>query len=216
MSIDVRSFSNSEMRPPAAAGLEGFDPDRRLDSRGPSSNRAESFDPDRRLERLYTPREDRIRTAGYTDGVWDGDVGDSNVRPNPENILGRAAIAKMREFGLGEIPYKDGVVDFSECSVETVEIGLMTDDIEINRNQALSALAAKWYLEGRRQDDGSVWTPNAIRDWAKTNGLAFHECSDMKTCQFVPKEIHSYFKHYGGRAECKARDGLANGGGFDA
>ena len=30
----------------------------------------------------------------------------------------------------------------------------------------------------------------------------------MHTCQFVPQTIHSYYKHYGGRSECAAKERL--------
>ena len=161
----------------------------------------------------YTTREDRVDFAKHTDGDWSGEPGNSCIKPNLDTEAGRAAAAKLREFDEKDVRYKDGVVDFSKFAVESVEIPHMTKDREMNRRQAYSALAAKWYNEGKRQDNGKHWTPDAVGKWASDKGLEFHECSDMRTCQLVPKEIHKYFKHYGGIAECKTRD--AREGGFD-
>ncbi len=66
-------------------------------------------------------------------------------------------------------------------------------------------MAKKWNKE-QSKADGTKWTAQDIKKWAKSMNLTPHECSDMKTRQFVPGEIHSYFKHYGGVAECKARE----------
>ena len=92
----------------------------------------------------------------------------------------------------------------------------MTERRDVNRGQANAALAKKWNSEGFLQDDGRKWTADAVGKWATANRLQFHECSNMKTCQYVREEIHGFFKHFGGVAECKALNALMTGGGFDA
>lgn len=196
--------------------LESFNPDKRVEVQSENHRLVETYNPDRRLEVLYTNREERMLFASHTDGIWDGEPGNSRVHPNTESLSGKAAHDKLQEFGLDYIEFRDGVVDFSGCAVESVDIGKMTKHRDINRRQALVAIAEKWNSAGNLQDDGRKWTPNAVGKWAIANNLRFHECSNMKTCQFVHKAIHSYFKHFGGIAECKALDALVDGGIYDA
>ena len=184
-----------------------FNPDRRIDISHVTDAIADVFIPDRRIGKLYTSRDERISQAEGTDGKWSGEPGNSWVRPNLDTEAGRAAANKLAEYGLKDVRFRDGVVDFSKCCEESATIPNMTSKIGSNRRQALDAVAEKWNEQGKTQDDGSKWTRDAVAGWASKNGLEFHECSDMKTCQFVPAEIHAYFKHFGGRAECKIRDG---------
>lgn len=214
----IPGFERMEMRETeysARNQFEDFDPDKRVEVRRTDRQSVEAYTPDKRVEVLYTSREERMRFAERTDGTWSGEHGNSRIRPNTETLLGKAAHDKLQEFDLDDIEYRNGVVDFSRCAVESVDIGRMTKHRDINRGQAFAAVAKKWNSAGRLQDDGRLWTADAVGKWASANNLQFHECSNMKTCQFVPGEIHSYFKHYGGIAECKARDALVTGGGFD-
>ena len=215
----IPGVERTEMGEPENSALdssESFNPDKRVEVESTGHHEAEAYNPDKRLEVFYTSREDRMLFATYTDGTWSGEPGNSRVRPNTESLSGKAAHDKLQEFNLSDIEYKDGVVDFSECAVESVDIGKMTKHRDINRGQALAAVAEKWNSAGRLQGDGRKWTADAVGKWATANKLQFHECSNMKTCQFVPGEIHSHFKHFGGVAECKARDAQVSGGGFDA
>lgn len=193
-----------------------FNPDRRIDVSRVGKAIENVFNPDARIGKLYTERQDRVDQAKGTKCEWTGDPGDSRAIPLTDTQEGRAAADKLAEHGQKDVRYRDGVVNFADCSVESVAIDDMTSDIEGNRSQALRAVADKWNEKGMVQDNGKKWTPNAVRDWASKNRLDFHECSDMRTCQFVPHEIHSYFKHTGGRAECRIREGQQNGGVFDA
>ena len=116
----------------------------------------------------------------------------------------------MSRFGESKVKYDNGVVDFSPFSRETVSINI-TPDIEINRSNAYKAVADKWNEQAK---DGRMdWTRRDVADWKQSENLEFHECSDMKTCQFVPADIHQACKHTGGRYEAKCKEML--GGGFD-
>lgn len=160
------------------------------------------------VDELYSSREERLSLARRSDGEWSGEPGNSELTPSDEGV--REA---MSEFGETVVRYNDGVVDFSPFSKETVHIDKMTSDIAENRANAYKAVANKWNEEakGGRTD----WTQSDVREWKESENLAFHECSDLKTIQFIPMNIHNECRHTGGRYEAKCRDMLANGGGFD-
>ena len=157
---------------------------------------------------LFSARATRIDLAKRSDGEWSGEVGDSELTPNDEGVR-----ETMAEFGETTVGYKDGVVDFSPFSRETVQVDEMTPDIVTNRANAYRAVAEKWNKEAK--DGRTNWAQTDVREWKQNENLTFHECSDLKTIQFVPANIHEACKHTGGRYEAKCRDMLANGGGFD-
>lgn len=188
-----------------------FNPDRRIDVSRVGKAIENVFNPDARIGKLYTDRQDRVDQAKGTKCEWTGDPGDSSAIPLTDTPEGRAAADRLAERGQKEVRYRDGVVDFGPSSLATVQIEGMTknrlpvgDDCG-NYKRAYEALAEKWNEE-RPKADGTRWTAQDIKKWAKSENLSPHECSDMKTVQFVPREIHSYFKHFGGVAECKARE----------
>lgn len=161
---------------------------------------------------LYTSLENRVNEAGKSDGTWSGDVGNSKFSPSDLTDEGIAAKNKLSEFGLDGIEFKNGIPDFSKIAVEAVEID-MTGDRSANYTKTYTAVANKWNSE--KKDGRSDWTAREVKEWKQLNNLSPHECSDMKTVQFVPTSVHSFVKHYGGVAECKARDNILNGGKFD-
>lgn len=155
----------------------------------------------------YTPIEgDR--------GKWEGDRAESKFVPSETTEAGRAAKEKLQEYGLDGITYKDAEPDFSKCSEATVTIDHMTDDrMENNFPKADANCAEQWNIEKK---DGRInWDAADVRDWRRENNCSWHECCDTRTMMLVPTEIHGYFRHSGGVAECKARDNADVGGGFD-
>lgn len=172
------------------------------------------FNPDERVDALFTTPEFRNECANRTSKEymqWDGPVGDSVCRPNLETEQGRKVAKALEPYGQDGVEYRNGVVDFSKCSAETVVIPDMKDNLPHNYEQATAAVAAKWNSEAK--DGRTDWTPEDVKAWKAENHLEFHECSDMKTCQFVPEAIHQAYRHSGGRAECGFRDGTR--GAFD-
>lgn len=157
---------------------------------------------------LYSAREERIDLAERSDGEWSGEIGNSDLTLNDERVR-----ETMAEFGETSVSYDDGVPDFSPFSKETVKIDEMTSDRGVNRQNAYKAVADKWNEEAK--DNRTDWTSTDVRQWKQDEKVDFHECSDLKTIQFVPADIHNACKHLGGRYEAQCRDGLANGGGFD-
>lgn len=223
-------------------GTEGFDPDKLIETENPASNfeqNDEEIDPDKLIEpvdqfdgldieqidvdepnssetkrlsdvdesELYSSRETRISQAQFSDGVWSGEPGNSELTPNDPDV-----IDTMSQFGESKVKYDNGVVDFSPFSKETVSINI-TPDIETNRSNAYKAVADKWNKQAK--DGRTDWTRRDVADWKQSENLEFHECSDMKTCQFVPADIHQACKHTGGRYEAKCKEMLEDGGGFD-
>lgn len=177
----------------------------------------------------YTNYKDRLdRTPTEKLGVWEGERGESKFIPNEDSEAGRAAKEKLAEYGQDGVDYKNAEADFSQCSEATVEIDDMDehrwDYVDDNGNFQLGNFskaeikcAEQWSAE--EKDGRTDWSARDIRDMRTEkdeNGnpkFTLHECCDTKTMQLVPYDIHSYCKHSGGVAECKARDN--NGGGFD-
>ena len=110
-----------------------------------------------------------------------------------------------------------GVPDFSKCSKEIVSMDSMTSDrctLSGNFKQTDTQLAKQW--NDSKKDDRTDWTARDIEAFSKDNQLTWHECSDMKTCMLVDRNIHDYFRHSGGVFEYN--QGLRNkedGGVFD-
>ncbi len=146
---------------------------------------------------FYTTRKERIDHTPVEG--WEGERGESRYIPASE-----AAQKILKDNGLEGIEYKNGVPDFSPCAVESVEIDNMTANKYENFKQCRVKIAEKWNAEGR--DGRTDWTPRDVEQWQKDNHFLIHECSDMRTCQMVPEEVHKACTHTGGRMECKLRD----------
>lgn len=110
----------------------------------------------------------------------------------------------MERFGQSFVEYRKGVIDLAPFSLASVTIDMDANRLS-NFAQARTALKEKWNAEGK--DGRDDWTEADIKKWANDNNLTIHECCDMRTCQFVPREIHQTFHHTGGFCECKIRDG---------
>lgn len=145
----------------------------------------------------------RLEVAGYSKGKWSGDVGNSELVPDDAG-----AREKIAEHGRKGVEYKDGIVDFAPFSKETVKIHIGPNRL-VNRNAAFKALSEKWNNASR--EGRANWTTREARDWARAEGLEFHECNDRETVQFVPAEIHRACKHLGGVSEAKRREQLSMG-----
>ena len=175
----------------------------------------------------YTSYEDRIKLTPKEDselGTWEGERGESKFIPNEENEAGSAAKEKLNEYGMDGVEYKDGEPDFSKCSEAEVKIDNMTENREnyVDENgenqqgnfaQADAKCAEQW--NSSKRDGKDDWTAADVRNWRREHQYSWHECCDTSTMQLVPREIHSYFKHSGGVAECKTRDNTNTGGKFD-
>ena len=102
------------------------------------------FDPRKSLDidekinnELLTTEEERMKHTPRDGprGHWTGERGNSSYIPNENSERGKEVKDTLEKYGLEGIEYKDGVPDFSECSEETVEIG-MTEDRKNNFGKA--------------------------------------------------------------------------------
>jgi len=144
-------------------------------------------------------------------GEWIGDVGNSEWKPNPEEIPKRPPGNEdtweeiLDKYDIEGIEFKDGEPDFSVISEGTVEIEDFSTDRNVNFTQADEKLADKWTEEGK---DGKEWTPQDIRDYRKEHNLSWHERSDMKTLDLVPQEVHGNIPHSGGISVAKRKENV--------
>lgn len=166
----------------------------------------------------HTPSEDTGR------GDWTGEQGESKFIPSEETDAGRAAKEKLAEKNMDGVEYKDAEPDFSECAEATVVIENMTENRNDyldtdgnyrpgNFSQADAKCAEQW--NASQKDGRSDWTAADVRDWRRENSCSWHERCDTRTMDLVSRDIHGFFTHSGGVAECKARDAVDLGGGFD-
>ena len=217
---DARGDALSDFNPDARIGAPSGDvvasEAEPPDSREPKARVSEHTSGDLRgPDGYYTSPERRKSLALSTHGEWDSSPGNSLCRPDATTEGGRAAKEELGRAGIEGIEYRDYIPDFAPVAKETVTIDKMTPDIDTNKSQAYRAVADRWSAEGRPDEEGNPktdWTSRDVDEWKKENNLAFHECSDMHTCQFVPQTIHSYYKHYGGRSECAAKEKLEGAG----
>ena len=124
---------------------------------------------------------------------WAGERGES------------VCIRETEAFGTVHVKYVNGIPDFSPYSIEVVEITNMSGErfgTGNNFEQADNALAEQFNKDGK--DGRSDWTGADVRDWRRENcsDYTWHECTDRKTCQLVPREINGTFGHFGGVGEC--------------
>lgn len=212
----------SELKQNVLKGNElktGFDPDKRIDIVKRPIERIGHFiyDPDKRIEirkpdkdGFYTTFEERSKISnldnreGGLRGFWEGERANSTFIPSYKFMQDRLA-----EFGLKGIDFRNGEADFSKVSVASVKIDHMSAfrlGKGNNFDQANTKLAEKFNKE--RKDGRNDWTPREVDTYIEDNKLSRHERCDCKTIDLVPTDIHKYFHHSGGVAECKARDGV--------
>lgn len=205
--IEPKSGENLE-----SPGKKPFDPDQLIESA--SLDASGESEPLRNNEvgeaRLYTSREERIDQTPRNNGEWTGDRGDSKFVHEDEGV--RKA---LKEYGIDGIEYKDGVVDFSPISAHSVDIDMTSRRYGPGGNfeKADTQAAKDWNAEAR--EGRTDWKPRDVEEWREKNGYTWHECSDQRTCELVPRDLHAAFGHAGGVLECKRRDNGGNGGGFD-
>ena len=161
----------------------------------------------------YTTKKERIDHTPSENsqlGNWDGERGESKFVPTDETVK-----QELETYGVDGIEYKEGVPDFFPVSETNVEIDMTSNRYgnDGNFEKCDTKCAEQWNAEQR--DGKTDWTARDIAEWRAENKYTWHECSDMKTCNLVPRDIHEVCRHSGGVAECNKRDGLNSGGVFD-
>lgn len=138
-------------------------------------------------------------------GEWTGEPGNSEWVPdrdgvpknrNYSNVEGKTWGEILDKYGIDSIPFKDGEPDFSEVSKGTVEIDDFCDErygAGGNFDQASEKLA---------QQRGC--TKEEVQNWMRENNYTWHERSDCKTMDKVPREVHGNVAHSGGISKVKS------------
>ena len=141
---------------------------------------------------------DNQREGNENNGHWEGDRGDSRWVPNRDDIPkkanpdGQCWGEILDKHGIDSIAFCHGEADFSCVSDWTVEIVGFTDSRSDNFDRADIALAKQMGC-----------SPEEVAKARKEDGYTWHECSDMKTMQRVPSEVHNNIPHSGGISEAK-------------
>lgn len=224
----MRSTEISESKKPETNDFKQIKPESNM-----TVNDARSFvndlfgeTPDR-TEGYYTTDADRLKHTPLNPsdrGEWNGPRGESEFTPSVDSESGKKAKEKLSEYEMDAITYEHSEPDFSKCSEATVEIENMTENRHDysdangdtqpgNFTQADEKCAGQWNETSR--DGRTDWQASDVRDWRRENEYSWHECCDTKTMNLVSWDIHGYFIHSGGVAECKTRDAVDFGGEFD-
>ena len=158
-------------------------------------------------------------------GYYEGIRGESKFIPSGRSAEGIIVKEILAEYGVDGIEYRNAEPDFEVCAVEVVKIPKMSANRDKsydnpdgttesgNFTQADIECAKRW-IETKR-DGKDDWTPREVFNYRKQNRLTWHEKCDTETMVMVRTEINSFFKHSGGCSECKTRDNIQDGGGFD-
>lgn len=214
----------NEMKKPETEGFKEIQSEKGMSKAGAGVFWQKEFNNE---EKYYNSFEDRLKYTPKENselGTWEGDRGESKFVPNGETVEGQAAAEKLAEKGKNGIEYKNAEPDFSECAEATVRIDDMTqnrydyygeDGIlkQGNFTQADIKCSEQWNAEAR--GGKTDWTARNVNDWKCENQCSWHERCDTRTMDLVPYDIHSHCKHLGGVSECRVRDFVDIGGGFD-
>ncbi len=147
---------------------------------------------------------DNHKNCPVNNGIWTNDDGsegergeskwvpDSDYVPQKSNPEGKTWGEIMSEHNIDGIEFKDGEPNFNEISEADVEVENFSTDRSDNFDQADAKLAEQWGCE-----------PEDVAQWRSDNHYTWHECSDMKTMQLVPSEVHNNITHRGGISNAK-------------
>ena len=130
-------------------------------------------------------------------GFWTGPRGESTYIPIDCQI---EINHLLKQFGIIGITYIYGFPDFETCSIATVKILDMNTSRYHNFKQCDKACSIYWNKIHFCQ---TLWTPNLVKSYRKTNHLTWHERNDCTTCDLIPTKINPFFFHLGGVAQCR-------------
>ena len=132
-------------------------------------------------------------------GEWSGEPGNSTWKPDPEvspsdrnysNSEGKTWGEILDKYGIDGIRFKDGEPDFSDVSRGTVEIDEFSD--------ARYGAGGNFDQADERFAQQRGCTKEEVRHWRAENNYTWHERSDCKTMDKVPREVHGNVAHSGG------------------
>lgn len=210
---EIPKVESPEIRDPESNGFKEIKPENgmNVEKADELNNKQLDTNPD---AGYYTSPKERCDQTPVNNGDWEGDRGESVFKPDGNSEASEKAKEKLAEYGLEGIEYKNMIPDFSECAEAKVQIEGMTENRDENFQKADIECAKKFNEQAK--DGKTDWTPREVSDYRnrEDNHLTWHEDNDTKTMYLVPTEIHEFFRHSGGVAECKKRDNI-DGGDFD-
>lgn len=170
----------------------------------PLAELAKKFDrlPDRELNKSLG--EKSMGIVPRNGGDWSGEPGNSKWEPdrdikpsdrNYSNPDGKTWGEILDKYGIDGIPFNDGEPDFSEVSKGTVEIDEFSD--------ARYGLGGNFDQADEKLAEQKGCTKEEVRKWRIDNNYTWHERSDCKTMDKVPREVHGNVSHSGGISKMK-------------
>lgn len=142
--------------------------------------------------------ESEMKYLPKSDGVWEGDKGDSKWIPDDEKLLGKANpegktwAEVKREYNIAGVEFINGEPDFTETARGEAHIEEFTD------NRYKNFIQADEYEAERRG-----CSPDDVAKWRAANGYTWHERKDCETMDKVPSIVHNNVFHSGGISEKK-------------
>ena len=128
---------------------------------------------------------------GNSNWVMDGNATPANKLYNPDKLTWNEINAKYRN-DIKSIPYKNGEPDFSKVALATLKIDNFTNNRYPNFKNA-----DQNYADILNRNNNLNLTAKDIEKFRNDNNLTWHERSDMKTVDLIPREYHS-LPHVGG------------------
>lgn len=142
--------------------------------------------------------ESEMKYLPKSDGVWEGEKGDSKWIPDDEKIPGKANPEGKKwgeikeDYDIDGVEFIGGEPDFTETARGEAHIDDFTDNRDKNFKQADE-------FEAERRG----CTPDEVKEWRKENGYTWHERKDCETMDKVPSIVHNNVFHSGGISEKK-------------
>ena len=156
---------------------------------------AEAPDDTVKMDALHLPR---------SGGHWSDEPGNSKWFPDRDTVPGDRNGTNpeqktwgeiLDKYGIDHIAFKDGDIDLSSVARGQTEIDDFSSDRAYNFDQADKKLAEQ-----------RGCTPEEVAKWRKEHGYTWHECSDCRTMQKVPTEVHGNIPHSGGISAKKEQE----------
>ena len=136
--------------------------------------------------------EETVKRTPTSNFTWSGLRGQSDCYPQDPYL-----IEKLAEYGQDSIRYSyRGEPDFSKVSVTSVKISNMNSSLQHD-----VGAADKKLLDTAFAKEHNLLTSKDVAEYRKLHSLSWHESSDGVTEYLIDKDIHSAFKHAGGRSE---------------
>ena len=146
------------------------------------------------VERLkQTPKDNEY-------GHWSGKRGESEYIYDKNKTIKVGNETYEIKAGT-KVKYQNAVPDYEPFEKAQVKISKMTNRRTDNFRKADSALAEYW---SKIKHEGRTWTAREVEAYRTSNGLTWHEMSNMESMQLVPTEVNAGFGHSGGVGEYNA------------